>query len=382
LTDQVYAETVSNDYLDRKEEIRGPSSLEVKVRAADKLAGWAEQERRGRERDAVESKKELAEYDSRQARSEIRTWRNLFRDSLKGDPKVDWVALYNDALYEPFIFREAPPTYKKVVQDVKVPPESGWEIFLPGRKKERLCRQEMARRIFKERLQQYEERKAAERSEYEAARSRYLEKQIELNDAVDQLKFAYETGKPHGIEGYARLVLARSAYPGAVKKDFEVFFDKTGRTVIVNYLLPDWFDMPETTGYEYRAASDEIVPAEMGNGELTDFYRSALAQIAVRTVYEIFRSDYRKAIGSAAFNGWLIAAGDNGGREYAWCFLTCKASLEQCEKLDPETSSPEEIFRLFKGVMAESPALGDAVRPLVNVIVDGSRFAGAPAERP
>lgn len=374
MTKQIYTETISNDYLQIKEEIKGLSMLEVKIRAEERLAGWVEEEKRQREREAIESKIALAEYDSHHARSQIMAYRNLFWDSLQFDPKVNWVALYNDAPFEPFVFREILPTYKKVDKDLKVPPRSIWEIFLSARKEKRLSREEMARRILKEKLEQHEERKAVEKSAYETARSLYLEKQSELNDFVDQLKFDYETGKPHGIEGYVRLVLAKSAYPGGVEKDFEVLYDKTGHTVIVNYLLPDINDLPATTEYEYRAECDESAPVEMETGELWGFYRSVLAQIAIRTIYEIFRSDYRKTIGNVGFNGWLISGGDTGDREHAWSLITCKASRGNFDKMDPEKGSPEEIFRELKGVMAKSPAMNDAVQPLVNILIDGSRF--------
>jgi len=374
LTKQIYTEIISNDYLEKKEEIKGLSVLEVKIRAGERLAGWAEEEKRLREREAIESKIALAEYDSHHACSQIMAYRNLFRDSMQLDPKLNWVALYNDTPFEPFVFREVLPTHKKVDKDMKVPAKSIWEIFLPARKEKRLSREEMAMRILKEKLDRHEERKAVEKRAYETARSLYLEKQGELNDFVDQLKFAYETGKPHGIEGYVRLVLAKSAYPGGVEKDFEVLYDKTGHTVIVNYLLPDINDLPSTTEYEYRAESDEIAPVEMETIELWDFYRSVLVQIAVRTIYEIFRSDYRKMIGNVGFNGWLISGGETGDREHAWSLITCKASRENYDKMDPEKGSPEEIFRELKGVMAKSPAMNDAVQPLVNILIEGSRF--------
>ncbi|MCL6638743.1 MAG: hypothetical protein K6T80_03565 [Firmicutes bacterium] len=380
MTEYAYAETITNDYLGLSEEIKAPSALEGRALARDRLKLWAEEEARRRERDSIGSGRSPDGYENQRAREEIERYRNIFVDSLKTDPGVDWVSLYDDSPFEPFVFREAPPSYKKVAGDLNVPPKTLWEIFLPSLRRKRLSREDTAKRVFLEKMKQYEERKEIARQKHEEERLRYAAKQNEFNESVESLRFSYETAKPQGIEGYVRLVLAKSHYPAAIKKEYEVFFDRAGRTVVINYLLPGAAGLPGGSGRIYRDGDGQAVALEMDGEEFWEFYRSVQVQIAVRTISEVFRSDYKKHIANAVFNGWLLTADNGAEKEFAWCYLSCKASRELAESLDVDSAAPEEIFKAFRGVMAVSLKMGDAVQPLVNMITENSRFAGPPGE--
>lgn len=362
MTGNIYSETVENEYLGVKEEIMGSNLLEHKIRVEDRLARWAEKEKMQRALDSIAWEKDLVEEQDRQLRREIEEYKNILNNALKTGSAVNWVDLYDDKPFEPFVFHEVAPSYNKIAQELALPEKSYLEIFLPSLKSKRLNLQKESQKIFSERVRLFEERKAAALKAYEDARARYTERQSELNDTIEKLRFDYETGKLHGIEGYLRIVLLKSVYPDNVKKDFDVFFDEATKTAVVNYLLPDLADLPQ-------AGDIKNVQADSTEGtENIEFYRNIQVQIALRTIYEIFAADYKKYIKNAGFNGWLISSENSGDKEYSWCYVTFKVSRENFDQAGLQNSPPETVFHALGGVAAQSLAMGDAVEPLINVV--------------
>lgn len=361
MTGNFYTENVVNEYLGLKEEIKGSSLLELKIRAEDILSRWAQEEKKQREKDSMPEETAQGNYKDKLIGRETEAYKNIFKDALKADHAVNWVGLYNDKPYLPFVFQEMAPSYDRIAKELAVPERSFLENIIPSLKVKRLKREEEARKIFNEHLAQFEKRKIAAFSDYESERTQFSEKQRKLNDAIENLRFAYETGKLYGIEGYTRIVLLKSAYPGAVRKDFEVFFDETTKTIVVNYLLPDFADLPQAEDYESDRTGGSV------QKENADFYKSIQVQIALRTIYEIFSSDYKKHAKNAGFNGWLISLENSGVKEYAWCYLTCKVSRENFEMADLHNNTPETAYNALGGIAALSLDMKDAVEPLINV---------------
>ncbi|MHB1043575.1 MAG: hypothetical protein ACYC0Q_12175 [Eubacteriales bacterium] len=361
MTGNIYTETVINEYLGLKEEIKGSSLLELKIWAEDILARWAEEEKTQRELYSVLEENTPEKYKRLLLTREIEDYKNIFEDALKSETAVNWVELFDDKPFQPFIFRETAPGYDKIAKELAVPERSLLENVMPSLKVKRLKRQEEARKIYSEQVEQFEKRKFAAQSAYESERTRHTQKQRELNDTIEKLRFAYETGRPYGIEGYTRIVLLKSVYPAAVKKDFEVYFDETTKTAVINYLLPDFAELPLAGDHDSDRAGGAL-PSENA-----DFYRSVQIQIALRTIYEIFSSDYKKYIKNTCFNGWLISLEKSGVKEYAWCYTTCKVSCENFEKVDLKNYASEIAFQALGGITARSLDMKDAVEPLINV---------------
>jgi restriction system protein len=70
---------------------------------------------------------------------------------------------------------------------------------------------------------------------WEAKRQEFLTSQAAKNEAVDAKRIAYEAGRHEAIVEYMDLVLSTSRYPDYFPQEFDIEYDPSAKTAIVDY---------------------------------------------------------------------------------------------------------------------------------------------------
>lgn len=149
-----------------------------------------------------------------------------------------------------------------------------------------------------------EERRLAQ---LEAARARYAkdcearEAEIaEQNAAVDRLASNLGYGVIEAVEEYVAIVMSNSVYPDQFPVITEFQFDPEHAELRVRAVVPGPDQVPSVKAYRYIKASDEITASQLSKKACKDRYASALHQIAIRILHEVFEADRRGIIQSIA----------------------------------------------------------------------------------
>lgn len=359
---KIYQETISNDYLHETKEIRGTSPAEVKVKAEAQLAIWARREKREKERADLDELKELAEYDTLEAEGFFEKCGNILRANLNAGKKLDWVSLYDDKPFSPFVFKEPVPRYAPIAREMGVPKKSFFsELFVASVKKRRVHLEYEAKQVLDRRLRQYEEDKETARTAHAEQRAAQAEKQSEYNRSVDQLQLAFEKGHPDAIESFARIVLTNVTYPDAIEVEFDVQYDQTDRLIVINTILPTPDAIPRTLRVQYHEEEHGITAVEMEQNDFDDFYESVLLQITLSSIHMIFQSVKARHIQWIGFNGRVI------NDESKPCVLSCKVSRDVFGSFDLAETSPRACFLSIKGVLVEPLTGLSPVQPAVDI---------------
>lgn len=135
------------------------------------------------------------------------------------------------------------------------------------------------------------ERLAQARSEYESdCRQRELEVH-QANGALDALiaNLAYDV--EDAIQEYVSIVLGNSVYPDGFAVEHEFEFNSALKELVLTVLVPGPQDVPNVKEYKYVRAKDEIVATPLPVKEQKDRYANAIAQVALRTLQEVFEAD-------------------------------------------------------------------------------------------
>lgn len=368
MAENIYQKTISNEYLGITEEIKGTYPAEVRIKAEAQLVRWAGRERRRRERDEIQSLSALAEYDSGQAGEFMEECKNILRANLNAGGKLDWVSLYDDRPYPPFVFKEPAPRYDQIAREMGVPKKSFFaELFFPSVKKRRLNLENQAKEAYDTQLRQYEERKEAARTAHEEQRAAYIEEQAEYNRSVDQLQFDFEKGLPEAIESCARIALAGLTYPDSLDLEFDAQYDQAEKLIIVNCAMPAPEEVPRTVKYIYNEEEHGITTVEMEQEEFNDFYESVLLQVTLGSIRVIFDSVPARHVQRVAFNGLVKGVAPETGRELMICILTCKVPRDLFDSFDLAKVSPKECFSGLNGLMAAPLTELTPVQPIVNI---------------
>jgi restriction system protein len=135
------------------------------------------------------------------------------------------------------------------------------------------------------------ERLAQAQSEYEAeCRQRELEVQ-KANGQLETLiaNLAYDVEE--AVQEYVSIVLGNSVYPDCfpVEHDFE--FNSNLKELTLTVLVPGPQEVPNAKEYKYARAKDEITSTILPAREQKDRYADAVAQVALRTLQEVFEAD-------------------------------------------------------------------------------------------
>jgi restriction system protein len=134
--------------------------------------------------------------------------------------------------------------------------------------------------------------------ELEAANAKYTadceRREREVREANAQLDTLIQ-GLAYGVEGaiqeYVSIVLNNSIYPEAfpVEHDFE--FNSSLKELTLTALVPPPEHLPSVKEYKYVRGKDEIAATALPQKDVKERYRNAVAQVAVRTLHEVFESD-------------------------------------------------------------------------------------------
>jgi len=285
------------------EEILLETLPEAHIRALNERARQERLDKIKQERKKLADLKQLAEFESIQAKLFIEGCKNILRDNLAAGPEAEWAALYNDTPYPPFIFSEK------------------------------------------------------ERAAYIAAQSKY-------NNSVDQLQLDYEKGSPAAVQSFARIVLNRITRPDLVMVYFDAIYQPAEKLLVIDAVLPHYYDLPRAVSYQYKQAG-EIIPVEMSDQEYDVFYLDLIQQIALIAMDTIFKAIPARFVQWVGFNGLVENSEAEDNLDTKSCIITCKVVREDFTALDLTRDSPAANFLKIKGQLAKNLSGTDSVESII-----------------
>ena len=162
-----------------------------------------------------------------------------------------------------------------------------WEAeiaSIPSRQEEQDRAYEAAENL---RLQELEAAKAT----YDAECQQREAEVAEANRALDELIANLGYGVEDAVQVYVSIVLGNSVYPDSFPVSHEFAFDSAQGELTLNAAVPAPSSMPSIRQYKYVKARDEITETAQSQKEQRERYANAVAQVAVRTLHEIFEAD-------------------------------------------------------------------------------------------
>lgn len=113
----------------------------------------------------------------------------------------------------------------------------------------------------------------------------------EANRALDQLIANLGYGVEDAVQEYVSIVLGNSVYPDSFPVTHDFAFDSAQGELTLKVAVPAPTSMPSIRQYKYIKARDEITETSQSQKEQRERYANAVAQVAVRTLHEVFEAD-------------------------------------------------------------------------------------------
>lgn len=194
------------------------------------------------------------------------------------------------------------------------------------------------------------------------------------NVAIDAQRDRYFSGDGDAIVDYCDMVLAKSGYPDSFPRESEMDYNAESKVLIVDFLLPSPESMPTLKDVKYQPTKDEFKETYLSTKDANGLYDSALYQIALRTIHELFEADTADALSSIVFNGYVKALEKASGNHVISCVLSVQADKEEFLAFNLKNVDPKECFKALKGVGSAKLHGITAIPPLARIDREDKRF--------
>ncbi|MCX2845406.1 hypothetical protein ACTHQN_10275 [Curtobacterium flaccumfaciens] len=217
-------------------------------------------------------------------------------------------------------------------------------------------RQAQADRQHNEIEQRRVELLGAERERYNAE-CRLREAEVaEHNGEIDALIAGLGYGVTEAVEEYVDIVLANSVYPDAFEVTHQAEFDGSTSEALIRAVTPAPDAVPAVKSYRWVKANDEIVGSPATKKDINERYGDALAQVALRTLHEVFEADRRGIIQTVALQVGPATKDPATGLDRFFPLVAVSASRDQFTAFDLTGVVPSATLELLGAATSKNPA--------------------------
>lgn len=218
------------------------------------------------------------------------------------------------------------------------------------------------------------EKLLAARAEHEAAAAQLRIEVDAQHRRIDQFREEFEAGKPEAVCAYFDLVLQRSSYPEGFPKTTRLAFVPESKQLVVEYELPPFEIVPAVKSYKYIKAKNSVSGSSRPLTQRKQLYASAVAQVTIRTLHELFEADRSRLLDTIVLNGMVSAIDKGTGKEIRPCLVTVRTTRGTFESIDPSRVEPLACLRAINASVSKSPAELAPVRPVLEFSMVDPRF--------
>jgi restriction system protein len=213
--------------------------------------------------------------------------------------------------------------------------------------------------------------------EWEVAKQQFKQDQQQQNLKIDHLKEQYFQRDTEAVLQYCELVLNNSQYPDEFPKDFELELNPDNKLMIVEYVLPGPDQFPKLSEIKYVASKKELKESFISESQAAKMYDTAIYNICLRTLHEIFEADAADAIDIVVFNGWVESIDRATGKTTNNCIVSLQATKSEFINIELSQVDPKACFKSLKGVGSSKLSGITAVQPLIHVSREDKRFVSS-----
>ena len=232
-------------------------------------------------------------------------------------------------------------------------------------------------------------------NEIEVLLNKYLENEIvkKRNLAKEHLN-NYTKLENNGIEGFFQFILENSFYTFDWDCSPIVEYNRTNRSIIVDYYLPLIEDIPNLNTPKSKGCSFGFTIRKDGNKleyeseyygyekhikylsetALKNLYDEIIYKIILRSVGEIFHFDSLGVIDTIFFNGRIKTKNKATGKDIDYCILSVQINREQFENIDMNFVDAKACFKHLKGVSAAKLHDITPITPILTLNKEDKRF--------
>jgi restriction system protein len=339
-------------------------------------------DQKARARLYIESQAAQVAMQNDELESDIIRLNNLLLEALSIDSFIDFQKLKetpNLPVFNPgqLAVMEPPPS-----PQMYLPPElTGLQKLVPRAKEKHAKETAKAWDIYRTHAAQHAAREAVRQQNLAQAKAAFERQvaEIHLRTAtqhaeIDSFQREFSDGSPFAIVNYFTIVLMASNYPDGFPQHAKLAYLPESRQLVVEYDLPSLEIVPIVGSYKYIKARDEITEVARPQTQRRALYASVIAQVTLRTLYELFKADRTGYLDTVVLNGYVDSIDKGTGRQARTCLVTVRTSRDTFTLLNLSKVEPQACLNVLNASVSKSPAELAPVRPVLEFNMVDPRF--------
>jgi len=346
-------------------------------------AAEAKAEAKERARLYTESRTAQVDLQNEELEQEIKQLNELLAATLPVDDYLDWETLkkalpeikpFDSSLYPR---PEAEPPIGKYIPNQL----TALQKLIPGAKQRFEDQVKKLQSHYKQDLDKWKIREKERIQKLNTIKDAYEEKANTLlaeikthNSEIEQFEQDFAKGNPNAIVDYFTLVLEASNYPDDFPQEAKLAFVPESKQLVIEYDLPAFEIIPEVSVYKYVKSKDEITTSKRPLTQRKGLYASITAQIALRTIHELFEADRTKQLETIVFSGFVESINRATGRDQRTCLISVRTTRDVFTAIDLAKVDPILCLKNLNAAVSKSPDELEAVRPILEFNMVDKRF--------
>ena len=191
---------------------------------------------------------------------------------------------------------------------------------------------------------------------------------------------AEEVFNAHDPEAFVDAVqkaLATSVFPEGLDGSCAAQYVPESGELWVEYELPRQQVVPEVTGYRYVKTKDLIQPEPRKDAEIKKLYEKLIAQVALRTLAEVFDVAPATLVRGIVFNGYVSAKDKATGKAVRPLLISVHATRDAFGEIvldEPELDPVACLRGYLNAVISPHPYDLEPVRPVLQFDLSKYKF--------
>jgi restriction system protein len=307
---------------------------------------------------------------------------NILRETLAVDSFIDLQTLKQAPEYPVFNPGQLGVAEPPPVLQMYLPPElTGIQKLLPGAKEKQAQEVARAYEVYRSHASAHAAREQARQQSLTQAGAMFDRQVAEEHQKIaaqhteiDNFQRELLACSPSAVVNYFTLVLEASDYPDGFPQHAKIAFVPESKQLVIEYDLPSFDVIPEVGAYKYVKTKDEVTEAARPLTQRKVLYSSVVAQVTLRTLYELFKSDRMGHLDIVVFNGYVSSIDKGTGRPVRTCLITVRTTRDTFMQLDLSKVDPLACLSVLNASVSKSPTELAPVRPVLEFNMVDPRF--------
>ncbi len=305
---------------------------------------------------------------------------NLLNEALLIDSFIDLQALKQ--VPERPVFNSGQLGIAEPPPVLYMPPDlAGIQKLIPGAKEKHAQAVARAQESYRMQVGTHAAQEGRRQRSLAEARSLYERQVAEVQQRVatqhaeiDTFQRELSTGSPANIVDYFTMVLASSNYPDAFPQHAKLAYVPESKQLVIEYDLPSFNVILDVGSFRYVKTKDEITQTSRPLAQRKTLYSSVVAQVTLRSLYELFKADRMRHIDIIVCNGYVASTVKGTGHPIRTCLITVRTSRDTFTQLNLSKVDPLVCLNVLNASVSRSPAELAPVRPVLEFNMVDPRF--------